>query len=87
MDSDYICMPTAYVLITCDLGHEPQVIKQLLELSDVKEAYGTYGVYDIIVKIVSESMESLEHTVTKGMTSIPRIRAKLTLIVIEGQGS
>ena len=80
-------MPIAYILINCDLGHEQEVIKQLSEIKDVKEVQGTYGVYDIMTRVVSDSMDSLRDTVTIGMTKIPRIRSKLTLIVIEGQGN
>lgn len=79
-------MPTAYVVITCDLGHEVEVIKQLSKLKEVKEVHGTFGVYDIVAKVVSDSMESLKDTITMGMTRIPYMRSKITLIVIEGQG-
>jgi len=79
-------MPTAYVVITCDLGHEAEVIQALSKLKDVKEVHGTFGVYDIVVKVVSDSMESLNKTITLGMTSIRHLRSKITLIVIEGQG-
>jgi len=80
-------MPTAYVLIQCDPGHEPEVVKELSKIKSVTEAYGTYGVYDIVAKVVSDSMDTLQNTITEHMTMIPRIRSKLTLIVIEGQGS
>lgn len=80
-------MPSAYVIIICDLGHEEEVIKQLLKLKDVKEIYGTFGVYDIIVKVVSDSMESLRYTITADIIKIPQIRSKVTLVAIEGQGN
>lgn len=79
-------MPTAYVVITCDLGHEQEIIKALSKLKEVKEVYGTFGVYDIMVKVISDSMESLKDTITSGITAIPHIRSKITLVVIEGQG-
>ena len=78
-------MPTAYIIITCDLGHELEVISELSKLKDVKEAQGTYGVYDIMVKVVTDSMDSLRQTITAEMPAIPHIRSKITLIVIEGQ--
>jgi DNA-binding Lrp family transcriptional regulator len=79
-------MPTAYVVITCDLGHEAEVIRAITNLKGVQEAKGTFGVYDIVVKVVADSMESLRDTITYEMTRIPNIRSKITLIVIEGQG-
>ena len=44
-------MPTAYVLINCDLGSEEDVIDALKEIEHVKEIHGTFGAYDIIAKV------------------------------------
>jgi DNA-binding Lrp family transcriptional regulator len=44
-------MPTAYVLINCDLGSEEEIIKELKKLPEAVEVSGVYGVYDIIGKI------------------------------------
>jgi len=79
-------MPTAYVLITSDVGSEENIIKEIRGLDDVKEVEGTYGVYDIIVKVESNSMEALKNTITSKIRSIPQVRSTLTLMVIEGQG-
>ncbi|HZI69842.1 MAG TPA: Lrp/AsnC ligand binding domain-containing protein, partial [Nitrososphaeraceae archaeon] len=46
-------MPTAYVLINCDLGSEEEIIREVKKLSEVIEVSGVYGVYDIVVKIKS----------------------------------
>jgi hypothetical protein len=46
-------MPTAYVLINCDLGSEEEIIKELKKLPEAVEVSGVYGVYDIIGKIRS----------------------------------
>ncbi len=79
-------MPTAYVLISCDLGSEENIIKEIRTLDNVKEVEGTYGVYDIIVKVESNSMEALKNTITWKIRKIPQVRSTLTLMVIEGQG-
>ena len=79
-------MPSAYVLITSDLGSEENIIKEIRGLDNVKEVEGTYGVYDIIVKVESNSMEALKNTITSKIRSIPQVRSTLTLMVIEGQG-
>jgi len=79
-------MPTAYVLITSDLGSEESVIKEIRALDDVKEVEGTYGVYDIVVKVESNSMEALKNTITSMIRKIPQVHSTITLIVIEGQG-
>ena len=79
-------MPSAYVLISCDLGSEENIIKETRGLDDVKEVEGTYGVYDIIVKVESNSMEELKNTITWKIRRIPQVRSTITLMVIEGQG-
>ncbi len=79
-------MPSAYVLITCDLGSEENIIKEIRGIADVKEVEGTYGVYDTIVKVESNSMEELKNTITWKIRKIPQVRSTVTLFVLEGQG-
>lgn len=79
-------MPSAYVLINCDLGSEDAIIREIKALDGVKEVRGTYGVYDIIAKVESENMEALKDTITWKIRRMPKVRSTVTLIVIEGQG-
>ncbi|HJU59378.1 MAG TPA: Lrp/AsnC ligand binding domain-containing protein [Nitrososphaeraceae archaeon] len=79
-------MPTAYVLINCDLGSEDDIIKELKKLPEVVEVSGVFGVYDIIVRIRSESMDKLREVVTWNVRRIDKVRSTLTMMVIEGQG-
>ena len=80
-------MPTAYVLINCDLGSEEEILQELRKLPEVTEVSGVYGVYDIIVKITSDSMDRLRETITWHVRRIDKVRSTLTMIVIEGQGA
>ncbi len=79
-------MPTAYVLINCDLGSEEEILKELRRLNEVVELSGVYGVYDIIAKIRADSMDKLRETITWHVRRIDKVRSTLTMIVIEGQG-
>lgn len=79
-------MPSAYVLINCDLGSEEGIIKEIKGLDGVKEVKGTYGVYDVITKVESDNMEALKDTITWKIRRMPKVRSTVTLIVIEGQG-
>jgi DNA-binding Lrp family transcriptional regulator len=79
-------MPTAYVLINCDLGSEEEILKELRKLPEVIEVSGVYGVYDIILKITSDTMDKLRETITWHVRRIDKVRSTLTMIVIEGQG-
>ena len=79
-------MPTAYVLINCELGSEDEIINELKSLPGVIEVDGSYGVYDIIVKISADTMDKLKETITWHIRRLEKIKSTLTLIVIEGQG-
>ncbi|AIF84350.1 transcriptional regulator, AsnC family [Candidatus Nitrososphaera evergladensis SR1] len=79
-------MPTAYVLINCDLGSEEEIIRELKKMPGTIEVSGVYGVYDIIAKVSSDSMEKLRETITWHVRKIDKVRSTLTMIVIEGQG-
>lgn len=80
-------MPTAYVLINCDLGSEDDIIRELKKLPEAVEVSGVYGVYDIIAKIRSDTMDKLRETITWHVRKIDKVRSTLTMIVIEGQGA
>ena len=79
-------MPTAYVLINCDLGSEEDIIREIKKLQETVEVSGVYGVYDIVAKIRSDTMDKLRETITWHVRKIDKVRSTLTMIVIEGQG-
>jgi len=78
-------MATAYVLISCDLGYEAEIIDEMKQLEDVKEAHGVFGAYDILVKVESANVKDLRETITWKIRRLNRVRSTLTLMVIEGQ--
>jgi len=78
-------MISAFVLITCDLGAEEDVISHLKTIDGVKEVNGTFGAYDIIAKIESDNNETLRDTIAWKIRKIERIRATLTLMTIASQ--
>ena len=78
-------MGFSYVLISCDLGFEEDIISQLKTNDEVKEVLGTLGAYDIVAKIESDDVGKLRDTVNRKIRYIPRIRSTLTLMTIAGQ--
>jgi DNA-binding Lrp family transcriptional regulator len=78
-------MPTAYVLINCRLGKEPEIINELRRVPRVVEACGVYGLYDVITRITTDTDEKLE-TILRDIRRIENIISTNTLIKIEGQG-
>ena len=75
-------MPSAYVLIVCELGYEDQTVSDLNTLARV-DAIRLAGAYDIIAKINAESTESLSKIIGLDIKKLDRILSTLTLIVNE----
>ncbi len=78
-------MKIAYVLISCDLGFDAEIIEELKHLSDVKETHGIFGAYDILTKLESDNMEHLRDVITWKIRKLNSVRSTLTLIVPEKQ--
>ncbi|MFZ0512919.1 MAG: Lrp/AsnC ligand binding domain-containing protein [Candidatus Nitrosopolaris sp.] len=76
-------MPTAYVLINCDLNHKNEVINELQQLPGIFEAAVLHGAYDILVRLNLESVEELKETIKLRLKKIPDIKSTVTLIAIE----
>ncbi len=77
-------MTTAYVLITCDLGYEAEIVDEIKQFEDVKEAHEVFGAYDILAKVESANVKDLRDTITWKIRKLDRVRSTLTLMSIEG---
>jgi len=53
-------MTIAYVLVQCTIGHEMEVLRNLLHIDLIKEAKGTFGYYDVLVKITGQSQNEID---------------------------
>ena len=78
-------MVTAYVLISCDLGFDAEIIHEIKQFEDVKEVHGIFGAYDILVMLESANVENLKDIITWKIRKLNTIRSTLTLMVTEGQ--
>ncbi len=78
-------MAIAYVLVSCDLGFDAEIIHEIKQVEDVKEVRGVYGAYDIVVKLESANADILRDTITWKIRKLNRVRSTLTLMAIEGQ--
>jgi len=78
-------MAAAYVLINSDLGYEAEVIDEIKQFEDVKEAHGVFGAYDILAKVESANVKDLRETITWKIRKLNRVRSTLTLLAIEDQ--
>ncbi len=77
-------MATAYVLITCDLGFDVEIIDEIKQLEEVKEVHGIFGAYDIIVRLESDNVENLKDVITWKIRKLSSVRSTLTLMTMEG---
>ena len=78
-------MKISYVLVQSAIGHEMEVLSDLLRLDFVKEAKGTFGYYDILVKIEASSEKEIESVITKKIRRIKNVHMTTTLSVISEQ--
>jgi hypothetical protein len=75
-------MPTAHVLINCDLDHKSEVIKELSQLPGILESAELDAAYDILVKLNLGTVEDLKET--KGhLKKMPYVKSTITLVAIE----
>ncbi|MGI0081731.1 MAG: Lrp/AsnC ligand binding domain-containing protein [Nitrosopumilaceae archaeon] len=79
-------MEIAYVLVKSKIGHEVDVMNEILKIDGVKEVMGTYGVYDIFVKVQATTRNEVEQIITKKMRKVGNAISTTTLSVIPGQG-
>lgn len=75
-------MATAFVLINAEIGSESDVLKDLKDIPEVKEAHMVYGVYDIIARIETETMQDLKDTISWKIRRLDKVRSTLTMIVV-----
>jgi len=79
----YYYMPSAYVLINCELGSENEIIEKTRKVPEVVEVYRVFGVYDIIVRISTSDMETLKEIIAWKIKNLDKLRSALTMIVTE----
>ena len=77
-------MTIAYVLISCDLGFDAEIVDEIKQLEDVKEVRGVFGAYDILVKLESANADILRDTIIWKIRKLNRVRSTLTLMTMEG---
>lgn len=79
-------MEIAYVLVKSKMGHEVDVMSDILKIDGVKEVMGTYGVYDIFVKVQVPTRNEIERVITQKIRKVRNVISTTTLSVIPEQG-
>jgi len=75
----------AYVLVKAKMGHEIDVMNDILKIDGVKEVLGTYGQYDIFVKVQVLTRKEIELIITKKIRRVSNVLSTTTLSVIPSQ--
>ncbi len=68
------------------MGFENSIIKDLIEIPEVKEVQGVLGDYDIFVKLESYSQDDLEKIIITQIRKIPNITLTNSFHPIPSQG-
>jgi len=76
----------AYVLVKSKIGHEVDVMNNILKIEGVKEVMGTYGVYDIFVKVQVPTRNEIEKVIIYKIRKVNNVLSTTTLSVIPSQG-
>jgi DNA-binding Lrp family transcriptional regulator len=76
----------SFVLVKSKIGHEMEVMSNILKINGVKEATGTFGQYDIFVKVQASTRSELEKIITKQIRAVPNVLSTTTLPTITGKG-
>ncbi|TLX69135.1 MAG: Lrp/AsnC family transcriptional regulator [Thaumarchaeota archaeon] len=79
-------MELAYVLVKAKMGHEVDVMNDILKIDGVKEVLGTFGQYDIFVKVQVPTRNAIEYVITQKIRRVSNVMSTTTLSVIPGQG-
>ena len=79
-------MEIAYVLVKSKIGHEVDVMNDILKIEGVKEVMGTYGVYDIFVKVQVPTRNEIEKVIIYKIRKVNNVLSTTTISVIPSQG-
>ena len=75
-------METAYVLMSCEIGTEHDLLLQLKKIEGVKDVTITYGDYDLVVETETENESKMNELISTKIRKLEKIRSTVTLRVI-----
>ncbi len=75
-------METAYVLMSCEIGTEHDLLLQLKKIEGVKDVTITYGDYDLVVETETENESKMNELISAKIRKLEKIRSTVTLRVI-----
>ena len=74
-------MEKAYILISCEIGNENELLSQLQKIDEISNVMITYGDYDIVAEAETATAESMDDLITSKIRKFDKIRSTITLRV------
>jgi DNA-binding Lrp family transcriptional regulator len=75
-------MMQAYILISCNVGAEHEVLLEVRKIPEIKTALIAYGEYNIVAKAEAQSEEQMGNIISSKIRQLQKIRSTVTLQVI-----
>lgn len=73
-------MPTAFLLISAEIGTEKEVLEALQKIDAIKEVYIVMGVFDIVAKVKADTMDKLKETIIWHVRRLNGVRSTTTMV-------
>ena len=80
-------MELSFVLVKSKMGHEMDVMNDILKIDGVKEATGTFGQFDIFVKVQAPTRSELDRIITKKIRIVSNVLSTTTLPALPGKNT
>ncbi len=80
-------MELSFVLVKSKMGHEMDVMNDILKIDGVKEATGTFGKFDIFVKVQASTRSELDKIITKKIRMVSNVLSTTTLPALPGKNT
>ena len=74
-------MEKAYILLSCEIGEEQDLVSQLRTIDEIKGVLITFGEYDIVVEAETTNSEKMDELLTSKIRKLAKIRSTITLRV------
>jgi len=72
-------MEKGFILVSCDIAAEYDLVKQLKTIDGIKNATVTYGEYDIVIEAEAENEAKMNEIISTKIRKIEKIRSTITL--------
>jgi len=76
-------MPMAFVFMTVNLGSKMDVLRELMLVDGVIEAYALDGAYDVVARVWAKSQDELGWIIEEQISRIRNVRSVITLLATE----